>query len=50
MYTVIFHRGTEVVAEWKGYESYAAARRAIIDADQLIPFNLEYFIIEEPDQ
>lgn len=34
-------------AVWPGYESYTAARRALADADQMIPIHWDHEILED---
>ncbi|MBD1205433.1 MAG: hypothetical protein H9533_15025 [Rhodobacteraceae bacterium] len=36
-------------AIWSGYEDYAAARRALADADLMIPLRWTHTIEDEPD-
>lgn len=39
----------EPAAIWSGYEDYAAARRALADADLMIPLRWTHTIEDEPD-
>ncbi len=39
----------EPAAIWSGYEDYAAARRALADADLMIPLRWTHTIEEDPD-
>lgn len=39
----------EAAAIWTGYEDYSAARRALTDADLMIPLRWTHAIEEEPD-
>jgi hypothetical protein len=39
----------EPTAIWSGYEDYAAARRALADADLMIPLRWTHTIEEDPD-
>ena len=39
----------EPAAIWSGYEDYAAARRALADADLIIPLRWTHTIEDEPD-
>ena len=39
----------EAAALWTGYEDYSAARRALTDADLMIPLRWTHAIEEEPD-
>jgi hypothetical protein len=38
-YRIVFTEGGERKQVWSGYASYAEARRALNDADLIIPFN-----------
>ncbi|MCZ8056681.1 MAG: hypothetical protein O9329_18445 [Microcystis sp. LE19-12.2C] len=39
----------EAAAIWTGYEDYSAARRALTDADLMIPLRWTHAIEDEPD-
>jgi L-ascorbate metabolism protein UlaG (beta-lactamase superfamily) len=45
-YRIIFTEFGERKQVWDGYASYGEARRAIIDADLIIPFHWDHTIEE----